>query len=67
VWFGFGACALAVINSGRGWCRVAAFLGFAGSVLADFFITVSHCPWRDFISFSDGEKETEAKKTPLNR
>jgi hypothetical protein len=40
---------------------------FSGSFLVDFFSTFSHCPWRDFISFSDGEKETEAKKTPLNR
>ena len=27
------------------------------------FITISHCPWRDFISWSFGDKETEAKKT----
>src|SRR6266702_7993586 len=32
-----------------------------------FFITISHCAWRHVISFSTtGEKETEAKKTPLN-
>jgi hypothetical protein len=55
------------VGSGSGWCWVAAFLGFSGSVLVDLFRTISHCPWRDFISFSDGEKETEAKKTPSNR
>jgi hypothetical protein len=27
-----------------------------------FFITIGHCAWRHFISFSNGEKETEAKK-----
>jgi hypothetical protein len=40
---------------------------FARFVLDDFFIAFSHCPWRHFNSFSDGEKETEAKKTPFNR
>jgi hypothetical protein len=35
-------------------------------MLVILFITISHCPWRDIISFSTGEKETEAKKTPLN-
>jgi hypothetical protein len=36
-------------------------------MLAVFFITISHCAWRHFISFSnDGEKEAEAKKTPPN-
>jgi hypothetical protein len=35
-------------------------------MLVILFITISHCPWWDFISFSTGEKETEAKKTPLN-
>jgi hypothetical protein len=55
------------VRSGQGKCQVAAFWVLAGFVLADFFSTFSHCPWRDFISFSDGEKETEAKKTPLNR
>jgi hypothetical protein len=53
--------------SGRGQCRGAAFCAYARFVLIDLFSTISHCPWRDFISFSDGEKETEAKKTPLNR
>jgi hypothetical protein len=64
-----GAWAVSWERSGLvlGWCWVAAFYVFAGSVLTDFFITISHCPWRDFISFSDGEKETEAKKTPSNR
>jgi hypothetical protein len=50
-----------------GAARLLLFWAFARSLLADFFSTFSHCPWRDFISFSDGEKETEAKKTPLNR
>ena len=52
--------------SGRGSRRVAAFRLSGLLELAVFFITISHCPWRDFISFSTGEKETEAKKTPLN-
>ncbi|KLU24494.1 hypothetical protein EOS_19510 [Caballeronia mineralivorans PML1(12)] len=54
---------------GLGLCRVAAF-GFSGLHELDIlFITISHCAWRHFISFSDdGEKETEAKKThPNNR
>jgi len=28
---------------------------------------VGPCPGRDFISFSNGEKETEAKKTPFHQ
>jgi hypothetical protein len=56
-----------VQRAGLGQCRVAAFCACARFLFSDFFSTVSHCPWRDFISFSDGEKETEAKKTPLNR
>jgi hypothetical protein len=38
------------------------FLGSARSVLADFFITISHCPWRDFISLSNSDKETKQRK-----
>ncbi|AMH42747.1 hypothetical protein AXG89_33880 [Burkholderia sp. PAMC 26561] len=46
----------------RGRCRVVALQVFARYVLADFFRTISHCPWRDFISFSNGEKETKQRK-----
>jgi hypothetical protein len=46
---------------------VAAFLARARSGLVILFIAISHCAWRHFISFSNGEKETEAKKTPFNR
>ncbi|MGV7243513.1 hypothetical protein [Caballeronia sp. M23-90] len=42
--------------------RVVALQVFARYVLADFFSTISHCPWRDFISFSNGEKETKQRK-----
>ncbi len=28
----------------------------------NFFITISHCPWRDFISLSNGDKETKQRK-----
>ncbi len=31
-------------------------------MLAKFFITISHCPWRDFISLSNGDKETKQRK-----
>src|SRR5271154_4676340 len=31
-------------------------------MLANFFITISHCPWRDFISLSNGDKETKQRK-----
>jgi hypothetical protein len=50
----------------RGWCRVAAFELGGRYVLAVLFITICHCAWRRFISFSDGEKETEAKKPSAN-
>jgi len=45
-----------------GRCWVVAAQVFARYVLADFFSTISHCPWRDFISFSNGEKETKQRK-----
>src|SRR6202046_3762622 len=31
-------------------------------MLAKFFITISHCAWRDFISLSNGDKETKQRK-----
>src|ERR1700735_3306578 len=31
-------------------------------MLAILFITISHCPWRDFISLSNGDKETKQRK-----
>jgi hypothetical protein len=37
-------------RGGQGLCRVAAFQVFAGYILADFFITISHCAWRHVIS-----------------
>jgi hypothetical protein len=68
---GLGVEGLAVVRVDAGlvlgWCWVGAFWTFARSLLVDLLSTISHCPWRDFISFSDGEKETEAKKTPFNR
>ena len=45
-----------------GCCWVAAVWACLGFVLADLFSTISHCPWRDFISFSNGEKETKQRK-----
>ncbi len=45
-----------------GQCRVVAAYVSAGSMLAKFFITISHCPWRDFISLSNGDKETKQRK-----
>src|SRR5471032_3166691 len=46
----------------RGRCWVAAAHVSAGCILAKFFITISHCPWRDFISLSNGDKETKQRK-----
>ena len=43
--------------SGRVHCRVAAFQVFAHLVLADFFITISHCAWRRVISLSKATKK----------
>ena len=40
-------------RSGRGQCRVGAAYLRAGSILAKFFITISHCAWRHFISLSN--------------
>jgi hypothetical protein len=40
------------VCSGQGRCRVAAAYVSSGCMLANFFITISHCPWRDFISMS---------------
>src|SRR5471032_2116417 len=52
---------------GRGWCWVATAYVSAGCMLAKFFITISHCPWRDFISLSNGDKETkQRKRLPTN-
>jgi hypothetical protein len=31
-------------------------------MLAKFFITISHCAWRHFISLSNGDKETKQRK-----
>ena len=49
-----------------GWCGVdAGLLLFRSSRVTSwliFFSTISHCPWRDFISFSNGEKETKQRK-----
>jgi hypothetical protein len=56
-----GALALGFFE-GWTWCWVAAFYAIARFILADFFSTISHCPWRDFISFSNGEKETKQRK-----
>ena len=53
--------------SGRSLCWVATSWVFLRFVLTYFFSTFSHCAWRHFISFSNGEKETEAKKTPLHQ
>jgi len=47
---GLLAGAWSVIGSGQGSCWVAALEATARFVLADFFSTISHCPWRDFIS-----------------
>jgi hypothetical protein len=58
---GFGFAVLALV--GLGLCRVAAAQAFARSVLAVLFITISHCAWRHFISFSD----TTAKKKQKQR
>ncbi len=49
-------------SGGRGWCRVAAASVSAGCILAIFFITISHCAWRHFISLSNGDKETKQRK-----
>src|SRR5271155_3905213 len=53
---GFGA-----LGAVGGWRVVAAYVS-AGSMRAKFFITISHCPWRDFISLSNGDKETKQRK-----
>ncbi|WP_157766646.1 hypothetical protein [Caballeronia sordidicola] len=34
------------------------FFGFRAFLAIVLLSTISHCPWRDFISFSNGEKET---------
>src|SRR5476651_2652562 len=47
---------------GRGCCRVTAAYVGAGCILAKFFITISHCAWRHFISLSNGDKETKQRK-----
>jgi hypothetical protein len=56
---GLGGCGAAVVE---GQCRVATAYVSAGCMLAKFFITISHCPWRDFISLSNGDKETKQRK-----
>ncbi len=56
---GFGRGTGAVVE---GQCRVAAADLSAGSILAEFFITISHCAWRHFISLSNGDKETKQRK-----
>ncbi len=38
----------------KGQCWVVAAYVSSGFILAVFFITISHCPWRDFISMSVG-------------
>jgi hypothetical protein len=43
-------------------CWVVAAYVSASCMLAKFFITISHCPWRDFISLSNGDKETKQRK-----
>jgi hypothetical protein len=47
---------------GTGFCRVAAAYVSACCMLAFLFRTISHCPWRDFISWSFGDKETKQRK-----
>src|SRR5471032_2549604 len=47
---------------GQGCCWVAAAYVSARSMLAVFFITISHCAWRHFISLSNGDKETKQRK-----
>jgi hypothetical protein len=47
---------------GRGECWVAAAHVSAGYMLAIFFIAISHCAWRHFISWSFGDKETKQRK-----
>jgi len=42
----------AFVFSGLSQCRVDAFKVFARFFLDDFFSTISHYPWRDFISLS---------------
>jgi hypothetical protein len=44
-------------GGGRGQCRVGAADVSASYMLAIFFIIISHCPWRDFISWSFGDKK----------
>ena len=51
--------------SGLGQCRVAAFQVFARLVLADFFITISHCAWRRVISLSKATKK-RSKESAFN-
>ena len=56
---GFGRGAGAEV---KGQCWVAAAYVSAGLMFAVFLITISHCPWRDFISLSNGDKETKQRK-----
>ena len=73
-------CSMAVGVRSRLGCFCGAALGAmqaselrAAGLGSSFFLAslfrstaVSPCPGRDFISFSNGEKETEAKKTPTD-
>jgi hypothetical protein len=49
---------------GAGLCWVAAAYVSSGCMLAIFFIAISHCAWRHFISWSFGDKETKQRKRP---
>ncbi len=49
-WGARGGWVGAAAGGGRGRCRVAAAYVSAGSILAIFFITISHCLWRQVVS-----------------
>ena len=55
-----------VVSSGRSQCRVAAFGACARLMLAIFFITISHCPWRDFISWSTTATKKQKQRKRLS-
>ena len=50
------------MGCGQGSALGASAYVSAGYMMAIFFITISHCAWRHFISWSFGDKETKQRK-----
>src|ERR1700761_1059392 len=57
-----GRCRVVLLRPERGRCRVVLLRPERVICRIFLLITISHCAWRHFISFSNGEKETDRKK-----